>query len=157
MQIVHLRMSVDAATDFFQSVAQIKRKLQLMQDVGLGYIRLGVRATWLAGGVAHGIKFAKCLQKRGTGRTIYVLGCPTTGWHIHDVSLLIKGLDSIFVNGDSVIVIVHNLELIKVADYIVDIGPDGGDSGGEIVAEGTLKDIIDNKKSYTGEFLSKII
>ena len=152
-----LEMSVDSAIDFFQSVAQIKRKLQLMQDVGLGYIKLGEQATKLSGGEAQRIKIAKFLQKKATGKTLYVLDEPTTGLHIHDVSLLIKVLNRIVDNGDTVIVIEHNLELIKVADYIVDIGPDGGNGGGEIVAEGTLKDIIDNKKSYTGEFLSKII
>ncbi|MGL5640218.1 MAG: excinuclease ABC subunit UvrA [Mycoplasmoidaceae bacterium] len=152
-----LEMSVDSAIEFFQSVAQIKRKLQLMQDVGLGYIKLGEQATKLSGGEAQRIKIAKFLQKKATGKTLYVLDEPTTGLHIHDVSLLINVLNRIVDNGDTVIVIEHNLELIKVADYIVDIGPDGGSNGGEVVAEGTLKDIIDNKKSYTGHFLSKII
>ena len=126
-------------------------------DVGLGYIKLGEQATKLSGGEAQRIKIAKFLQKKATGKTLYVLDETTTGLHIHDVSLLIKVLKRIVDNGDTVIVIEHILELIKVADYIVVIGPDGGNRGGEIVAEGTLKDIIDNKKSYTGEFLSKII
>ncbi|MGL4647370.1 MAG: excinuclease ABC subunit UvrA [Mycoplasmoidaceae bacterium] len=152
-----LEMSVDTALEFFQSVAAIKRKLQLMHEVGLGYIKLGEQATKLSGGEAQRIKIAKFLQKRSTGKTLYVLDEPTTGLHVHDVSLLINVLNRIVDNGDTVIVIEHNLDLIKVADYIIDIGPNGGIGGGKILVEGAPREIMHAENSFTAEYLRKIM
>ena len=153
-----LEMSVDEAIEFFYDNPQIKRKLDLMHDVGLSYLKLGTPSTQLSGGEAQRIKLAKYLQKKPTGKTIYVLDEPTTGLHVHDISKLINVLNFIVDHGDTVIVVEHNLDLIKVADYIIDLGPDGGDNGGRVIATGTPEQIIHKKEvSYTGEFLEKIM
>lgn len=153
-----LEMSVDEAIEFFYDNPQIKRKLDLMNDVGLSYLKLGTPSTQLSGGEAQRIKLAKYLQKKPTGKTIYVLDEPTTGLHIHDIAKLVKVLNYIVDHGDTVVVVEHNLDLIKVADYIIDLGPDGGDNGGKIIATGTPEQIISKKDvSYTGEFLEKIM
>ncbi len=153
-----LEMSVIEAVDFFYEIPEIKRKLDLMCDVGLDYLRLGTASTHLSGGEAQRIKLAKYLQKRPTGKTIYVLDEPTTGLHIHDIAKLIEVLNKIVNHGDTVIVVEHNLDLIKMADYIIDLGPDGGENGGEVVATGTPEQIVNQKdKSYTGQFLEKFL
>ncbi|WP_423364160.1 excinuclease ABC subunit UvrA [Mycoplasma sp. P36-A1] len=152
-----LAMTVDEACDFFTSIPKIKRKLDTLQEVGLGYIKLGQSATTLSGGEAQRIKLATELQKRATGKTVYILDEPTTGLHIDDVSRLIKVLQKIVDNGDTVIIIEHNLDVIKVADYIIDLGPEGGKKGGSIVAKGTPEQVIKVKESYTGQFLKPII
>ncbi|WP_066495934.1 excinuclease ABC subunit UvrA [Abyssisolibacter fermentans] len=152
-----LDMTVEEGVEFFDSIPKIKRKLQTMYEVGLGYIKLGQPSTQLSGGEAQRIKLASELSKRSTGRTLYILDEPTTGLHIADVHKLIKVLDKLVENGNTVIVIEHNLDVIKRADYILDLGPEGGDEGGNIVAKGTPEEIIKVKKSYTGQFLSKVI
>ena len=129
-----------------------------MIDVGVDYLKLGTPSTHLSGGEAQRIKLAKYLQKRATGKTIYVLDEPTTGLHTHDIAKLIEVLNRIVNNGDTVIVIEHNLDLIKTADYVVDLGPDGGINGGQVVAYGTPEEIVDKKAvSYTGLFLEKVL
>ncbi|MGL4382855.1 MAG: excinuclease ABC subunit UvrA, partial [Bacilli bacterium] len=152
-----LDMSVEEAVLFFDSVHKVKHKLQVLMDVGLGYIKLGQSATTLSGGEAQRIKLATELHKRATGKTIYILDEPTTGLHIDDVSKLIKVLQSIVAKGDTVIIIEHNLDVIKVADYIIDLGPEGGKNGGSVVAVGTPEKIIKVANSYTGQFLKPII
>ncbi|BAC44701.1 excinuclease ABC subunit UvrA [Malacoplasma penetrans] len=151
-----LEMSVVEARDFFYEIPEIKRKLDLMVEVGIDYLKLGTSSTHLSGGEAQRIKLAKYLQKRATGKTIYVLDEPTTGLHIHDIAKLITVLNRIVDNGDTVIVVEHNLDLIKCADYVIDLGPDGGINGGQLVAYGTPEEIIEKKAvSYTGLFLEK--
>ena len=152
-----LDMYVSEALEFFKHIPNIKRKLQLMVDVGLGYLKLGTNAVNLSGGEAQRIKIAKYLQKKSTGKTIYVLDEPTTGLHVDDISRLLEVLNRIVNNGDTVIVIEHNLDLIKVADYIVDLGPDGGDKGGYILCKGTPEEVSRCKQSYTGQYLKKIL
>lgn len=151
-----LKMTVNEALDFFANHPNIHRKLQLMSDVGLGYLELGTNATLLSGGEAQRIKLAKFLQKRPTGKTIYVLDEPTTGLHTHDIKKLISVLNRIVDNGDTVIVIEHNLDLIQVADYIIDLGPDGGINGGKIIFSGTPEQMLNSKNfSYTAQYLNK--
>lgn len=153
-----LSMSIDEAYEFFKNIPIIHRKLKLLIDVGLGYLQLGTPSNLLSGGEAQRIKLAKQLQKKATGKTLYVLDEPTTGLHIHDVAKLIEVLNRIVDNGDTVILIEHNLDVIKVCDYIIDIGPLGGNRGGEILATGTPEQIAAAKaKSYTGEYLDKIL
>ena len=153
-----LEMSVNEAVEFFYEIPEIKRKLELMCDVGLDYLKLGTASTNLSGGEAQRIKLAKYLQRRATGKTIYVLDEPTTGLHIHDIAKLIEVLNRIVNNGDTVIVVEHNLDLIKVSDYIIDLGPDGGENGGTVVATGTPEQLVDKKEiSYTGQFLEKYL
>lgn len=152
-----LDMTVEEALKFFENVPAIKRKLQTLHDVGLDYIRLGQPSTQLSGGEAQRIKLASELSKRSTGKTLYILDEPTTGLHMHDVSNLIQVLQRLVEGGNTVIVIEHNLDMIKCCDYIVDIGPEGGDGGGKIVAQGTPEQIVRKKKSYTGQFLKKIL
>ncbi|MDE5949324.1 MAG: excinuclease ABC subunit UvrA [Malacoplasma sp.] len=153
-----LEMSVLEARDFFYEIPEIKRKLDLMVDVGIDYLKLGTPSTHLSGGEAQRIKLAKYLQKKATGKTIYVLDEPTTGLHTHDIAKLIEVLNRIVNNGDTVIVIEHNLDLIKTADYVIDLGPDGGIKGGQVVAYGTPEEIVDKKAvSYTGLFLEKVL
>ena len=152
-----LKMSVKEALDFFKNQPKIKNKLQVLYDVGLGYIELGQSATTLSGGEAQRVKLASELQKKPTGKTMFVLDEPTTGLHMDDVSKLIKIIDKIVDNGDSVVVIEHNLDVIKCADYIIDLGPDGGDKGGNIVATGTPEEVARVKNSYTGAYLKKIL
>ena len=152
-----LEMTVEEALKFFESIPKIKRKLQTLYDVGLGYIKLGQSATTLSGGEAQRVKLSTELSKRPTGRTIYILDEPTTGLHTADVHKLIDVLQKLVDNGNSVIVIEHNLDVIKTADHIIDLGPEGGDNGGKIVVEGTPEEISKNKKSYTGQYLKKIL
>ena len=152
-----LDMRVSQALEFFENIPKIKHKLQVLNDVGLGYIKLGQSAPTLSGGEAERVKLAKELQKKATGKTLFVLDEPTTGLHTDDIKRLLEILQKIVDNKDTVVVIEHNLDVIKVADYIIDLGPEGGDEGGEVVATGTPEEIAKNKKSYTGEFLRKIL
>jgi excinuclease ABC subunit A len=148
-----LDMRVSEALPFFENHKKIKDKLQIMHDVGLDYIKLGQSAPTLSGGEAGRVKLAKELQKKPTGKSVFILDEPTTGLHIDDIKKLLVILQRIVDNGDTVIVIEHNLDVIKVADYIIDLGPEGGDGGGTIVATGTPEDIIKCEESYTGQFL----
>ena len=152
-----LDMRVTEALKFFENVPKIKRKLQVIEDVGLGYIKLGQSAPTLSGGEAERVKLAKELQKQATGKTLFVLDEPTTGLHTDDIKRLLAILEKIVDNKDTVVVIEHNLDVIKVADHIIDLGPEGGDGGGTIVATGTPEEIAKVKESYTGEFLKKIL
>lgn len=150
-----LDMRVDEALDFFEDLPRIKRKIKAIHDVGLGYIRLGQQATTLSGGEAQRVKLATELSKVSTGKTLYILDEPTTGLHFEDVNILMNVLNKLVDKGNTVIVIEHNLDVIKLADWIIDLGPGGGEFGGEIIAEGTPEEIINNKKSITGKFLKK--
>ena len=150
-----LEMTADEAFDFFQPIPAIRQKLQTLCDVGLGYLRLGQSATTLSGGEAQRIKLARELSKRETGRTIYILDEPTTGLHFADIQRLLDVLNRLTDRGNTVIVIEHNMEVIKSADYIIDLGPEGGEEGGEVVATGTPEALIQNPASYTGQFLKK--
>ena len=152
-----LDMRVEEATEFFKSIPKIRRKLDVLMAVGLDYIKLGQSATTLSGGEAQRIKLATELQKKPTGKTVYILDEPTTGLHVADVAKLVKVLQEIVKNGDTVIVIEHNLDVIKLADNIIDLGPEGGKKGGKVVAIGTPEEIIEVKKSYTGQFLKPVI
>ena len=152
-----LEMTVEEALDFFANVPKIKQKIQTLYDVGLGYIKLGQPSTTLSGGEAQRIKLATELSKRPTGKTLYILDEPTTGLHIADVHKLVDILQRLVDTGNTIVVIEHNLDLIKTADYIIDLGPEGGDNGGEIVTTGTPEQIIKNDRSYTGKFLKKYL
>jgi excinuclease ABC subunit A len=152
-----LDMTVDEATAFFMAVPRIRQILETLQQVGLGYIHVGQQATTLSGGEAQRVKLAKELCKRATGRTLYILDEPTTGLHFHDVAKLLEVLHELVKGGNSVVVIEHNLEVIKTADWIIDLGPEGGDGGGEIVAEGPPEVIVKEKRSYTGQFLKPVL
>ena len=147
----------EEACDFFRNIPKIYNRIKTLYDVGLGYIKLGQPATELSGGEAQRVKLATELSKRGTGKTVYILDEPTTGLHSYDVDKLIKILNRLTESGNTVLVIEHNLDVIKVADYIVDLGPDGGDGGGRIVAEGSPEEVAKVPGSYTGEFLKKIL
>ena len=152
-----LEMSVTEALTFFGSIPQIKRKLQTLYDVGLGYVRLGQPATTLSGGEAQRVKLAKELHRRQTGKTFYILDEPTTGLHFEDVRQLIDVLQRLVDAGNTVLVIEHNLDVIKVADRIIDLGPEGGSGGGTIVASGTPEQVARVPESYTGRFLAPIL
>ena len=152
-----LDMVVDEGVEFFQNIPKIHRKLQIMQDVGLGYIKLGQPATTLSGGEAQRIKLATELARRSTGKTLYILDEPTTGLHTADIHRLLIVLQRLVDGGDTVVVIEHNLDVIKTADYVIDLGPEGGSRGGTIVAKGTPEDIVKAKKSYTGHYLAPIL
>ncbi|MCH8068821.1 MAG: excinuclease ABC subunit UvrA [Candidatus Marinimicrobia bacterium] len=152
-----LGMTVSEALEFFTNIPQIKRKLKTLQEVGLGYIRMGQQATTLSGGEAQRVKLSTELSKIGTGRTIYILDEPTTGLHFEDVRMLLDVLNRLVDKGNTIIVIEHNLDVIKTADWIIDLGPEGGDDGGTIVAEGTPEDVAKVKQSYTGQFLKTIL
>ncbi|MGL5648573.1 MAG: excinuclease ABC subunit UvrA [Clostridium sp.] len=152
-----LNMTVEEGLEFFESIPRIKNKLQTLYDVGLGYIRLGQPSTQLSGGEAQRIKLAYELSKRSTGKTFYILDEPTTGLHIDDVNRLVQILQRLVDGGNTVVVIEHNLDMIKCADYIVDLGPEGGDKGGTIVYSGPLEGILKEKNSYTGKYLAKIL
>ncbi len=152
-----LEMTVEEAMHFFENRPSIHNKIKTLYDVGLGYIKIGQPATTLSGGEAQRIKLAFELQKRATGKTLYILDEPTTGLHVDDISRLVKVLKRIVSHGDTVLVIEHNLDVIKVADYIIDLGPEGGDKGGNIIATGTPEEVAKNKKSYTGQFLKDIL
>ena len=152
-----LNMTVEEALDFFENIPRIKNKLQTLYDVGLGYIRLGQPSTQLSGGEAQRIKLAFELSKRSTGKTLYILDEPTTGLHVDDVNRLVDILQRLVDSGNTVIVIEHNLDMIKCADYIVDLGPEGGDKGGTLVACGEPQKIVETKESYTGKYLKKLL
>jgi excinuclease ABC subunit A len=152
-----LDMTVDEATDFFKAVPRIRNVLETLQRVGLGYIHVGQQATTLSGGEAQRVKLAKELCKRATGRTLYILDEPTTGLHFHDVAKLLEVLHELVASGNTVVVIEHNLEVIKTADWIIDLGPEGGDGGGEIVAAGPPEAVVKEKRSYTGAFLKPVL
>jgi excinuclease ABC subunit A len=152
-----LDMTVAEGHVFFENIPQISRKLKLLEDVGLGYIKLGQPATTLSGGESQRIKLARELSKMSRGHTVYILDEPTTGLHFYDVDKLLTVLTKLVAVGHTVIVIEHNLDVVKFADWIIDLGPEGGDKGGEIVVEGTLKDVMDCKKSSTGKYLKDYI
>ncbi|MGN0568841.1 MAG: excinuclease ABC subunit UvrA, partial [Acutalibacteraceae bacterium] len=152
-----LEMTVEEGLEFFSSIPKIKRKLQTLFDVGLGYIKIGQPATTLSGGEAQRVKLSTELSKKSTGKTIYILDEPTTGLHTADVHKLIEVLQRLVDKGNSVVVIEHNLDVIKTADHIIDLGPDGGDEGGYIVAEGTPEEVSKNPKSYTGQYLKRVL
>ena len=152
-----LDMVIDEAVEFFKNVPGIARKLKVIQDVGLGYIKLGQPATTLSGGEAQRVKLATELARRSTGKTLYILDEPTTGLHTADIHKLLEILQRLVDGGDTVIVIEHNLDVIKTADHIIDLGPEGGDKGGTIVAEGRPEDIVKVKASYTGKFLKPLL
>lgn len=152
-----LEMSVEEAIDFFASVPKIRHKLQTLKDVGLGYVKLGQSATTLSGGEAQRVKLASELQRKATGKTLFVLDEPTTGLHTHDVKKLLEVLQRIVDNGDTVVVIEHNLDVLKCADYIIDLGPEGGDEGGMIIAKGTPEQIAKNEQSHTGRYLKRLL
>ena len=152
-----LEMTVEEGLEFFKSIPKINRKLQTLYDVGLGYIKIGQPATTLSGGEAQRVKLATELAKRSTGRTVYILDEPTTGLHIADVHKLSEVLDKLVESGNTVIVIEHNLDLIKIADHIIDLGPEGGNNGGEIVAQGTPEEVAEVEGSFTGQYLRKVL
>ena len=150
-------MTIDEAVDFFANVPRIARKLKIIQDVGLGYIKLGQPATTLSGGEAQRVKLATELSRRSTGKTLYILDEPTTGLHTADIHKLLDILQRLVSGGDTVVVIEHNLDVIKTADYIIDLGPEGGDKGGTVVATGRPEDIVKVPESYTGKFLRPLL
>ena len=150
-------MRVEEALKFFENIPSIRNKIQTLYDVGLGYIKLGQPSTELSGGEAQRIKLATELSKRATGKTIYILDEPTTGLHFADVHKLTEILHRLADGGNTVVVIEHNLDVIKCADYIIDMGPEGGDRGGTVIAEGTPEQIADVKKSYTGFYVKKML
>ncbi|KZN95053.1 MULTISPECIES: excinuclease ABC subunit UvrA [Aeribacillus] len=152
-----LEMTVEDALQFFENIPKIKRKLQTIYDVGLGYMKLGQPATTMSGGEAQRIKLASELHRRSTGRSLYILDEPTTGLHVDDIARLLKVLHRLVENGDTVLVIEHNLDVIKSADYIIDLGPEGGDGGGTIIATGTPEEVAEAKQSYTGKYLKPIL
>ena len=152
-----LDMTVEEALEFFKVVPRVRDVLTLLHRVGLDYIHVGQQATTLSGGEAQRVKLAKELSKRATGRTLYILDEPTTGLHFHDVAKLLEVLHELVETGNTVVVIEHNLEVLKTADWIIDLGPEGGDGGGEIVAAGTPEDIVREKRSYTGQFLKPVL
>jgi excinuclease ABC subunit A len=152
-----LNMTVEEALDFFDALPALKKKLVTLDDVGLGYITLGQSATTLSGGEAQRIKLAKELSKRSTGKTLFILDEPTTGLHFADIELLLKVLDRLKNQGNTILVIEHNLDVIKTADWIIDLGPEGGSDGGKIVATGTPEDVAKVSKSFTGQFLEKML
>jgi excinuclease ABC subunit A len=152
-----LDMTIEDASAFFEAIPSVSRKLQTLMDVGLSYIKLGQAATTLSGGEAQRVKLSKELSKRGTGKTIYILDEPTTGLHFHDIEQLLSVLHKLRDQGNTVVVIEHNLDIIKTADWILDLGPEGGAGGGTIVATGTPEDVSKIKKSHTGAFLKKML
>ncbi|MEE3362760.1 MAG: ATP-binding cassette domain-containing protein, partial [Anaerovoracaceae bacterium] len=152
-----LDMTISEALEYFKNIPRITRKLETLEQVGLGYVKLGQPSTQLSGGEAQRIKLAAELSKRGTGNTLYILDEPTTGLHFADVDKLLTVLDSLVDQGNTVVVIEHNLDVVKRADHIIDLGPDGGDRGGGIVAEGTPEEVAEVKESYTGQYLKKIL
>ena len=150
-------MTVEEGMNFFENIPKIHRKIKTLYDVGLGYIKIGQPATTLSGGEAQRVKLATELSKHSTGKTIYILDEPTTGLHTADVHRLIDVLQRFVDSGNTVLVIEHNLDVIKVADHIIDLGPEGGNGGGEIVAQGTPEEVAANPKSYTGQYLNKVL
>jgi excinuclease ABC subunit A len=152
-----LEMTVEEAARFFQNVPAVAGKLLTLSDVGLSYVRLGQNATTLSGGEAQRVKLSRELAKRATGRTLYILDEPTTGLHFHDVEQLLHVLHRLRDEGNTVVVIEHNLDVIKTADWVIDLGPEGGEGGGEILATGTPEDIAASARSWTGRFLAPLL
>ncbi|MDP4744879.1 MAG: excinuclease ABC subunit UvrA, partial [Porticoccaceae bacterium] len=150
-----LDMTIEAAREFFDAVPAIARKLQTLMEVGLSYICLGQAATTLSGGEAQRVKLSRELSKRDTGKTLYILDEPTTGLHFHDIKQLLAVLHHLRDQGNTIVVIEHNLDVIKTADWIVDLGPEGGSGGGMIIAEGTPEQVAKNKKSHTGVYIKQ--
>ncbi len=151
-----LDMTVEEATEFFANVPSIYNKMKTLNDVGLGYMRLGQPATTLSGGEAQRVKLATELARRSTGRTMYILDEPTTGLHFADVDRLLQILQRLVDAGNTIMVIEHNLEVIKSADWLIDLGPAGGDAGGEVIAQGTPEEVAEEPRSYTGQFLHRM-
>ena len=152
-----LNMTVEEALTFFENIPSISRKMQTLMDVGLSYIRLGQPSTELSGGEAQRIKLASELSRRGTGKTLYILDEPTTGLHFEDVRKLVEMLQRLADGGNTVLVIEHNLDVIKCADYIIDMGPEGGSGGGTVLCTGSPEEVAKNPKSYTGQYLKKYL
>jgi excinuclease ABC subunit A len=150
-------MMVSQACEFLQNIPKLQQKLETLREVGLGYIKLGQAATTLSGGEAQRIKLSKELVKRATGRTVYIFDEPTTGLHFADIDQLLQVLSRLVDAGNTVIVIEHNLDVIKTADYVIDLGPEGGPGGGHLVAQGTPEDVAKIAASYTGQFLRKVL
>jgi excinuclease ABC subunit A len=150
-------MPIEEAAEFFQAVPAISRHMQTLCEVGLGYVRLGQPATTLSGGEAQRVKLSSELQKRSTGRTVYVLDEPTTGLHFDDIRKLLDVLSSLVDKGNTVLVIEHNLDVIKTSDWIIDMGPEGGSRGGTVIAEGTPEQVAADPDSYTGQFLAPLL
>jgi excinuclease ABC subunit A len=152
-----LAMTIEQAHEFFDAVPTVKRKLKTLLDVGLGYVKLGQSATTLSGGEAQRVKLSLELSKRDTGRTLYILDEPTTGLHFHDIQLLLKVIHTLKKHGNTIVIIEHNLDVIKTADWVIDLGPEGGGGGGEIIAVGTPEDVAKVKNSYTGKYLAPLL
>jgi excinuclease ABC subunit A len=152
-----LEMSVEEALRFFAKIPKLRRRLQTLHDVGLDYIKLGQPATTLSGGEAQRVKLASELSKVATGKTLYILDEPTTGLHFADIEKLLEVLQRLVDNGNTVLVIEHNLDVIKQADWIIDLGPEGGEAGGEVIATGTPEQIAEVEESYTGQFLRRVL
>jgi excinuclease ABC subunit A len=152
-----LDMTVEQAHAFFGAVPQIARRLQTLIDVGLGYLKLGQSATTLSGGEAQRVKLSQELSKRGTGRTLYILDEPTTGLHFHDIAMLLRVIHALRDNGNTVVVIEHNLDVIKTADWVIDLGPEGGAGGGRLVAAGTPEEVAACEESHTGRYLRRVL
>jgi excinuclease ABC subunit A len=152
-----LEMTVSEALEFFAPIPSIFNKLRTLDEVGLGYVRLGQPATQLSGGEAQRVKLSTELSKRATGRTLYILDEPTTGLHFADVARLLQVLNRLTDSGNTVIVIEHNLDVVKTADWIIDLGPEGGDGGGRVIAEGTPEDLTRTEESFTGQFLKRVL
>jgi excinuclease ABC subunit A len=150
-------MTIEDAFEFFQAIPAVKRKLQTLMDVGLSYIKLGQSAVTLSGGEAQRIKLSKELSKRDTGKTLYILDEPTTGLHFHDIKQLMQVIHRLRDHGNTIVVIEHNLDVIKTADWIVDIGPEGGAGGGEILVSGTPEQVAEHKTSHTARFLKPLL
>jgi excinuclease ABC subunit A len=152
-----LEMTVEDALKLFENIPALARKLETLMDVGLSYIKLGQSATTLSGGEAQRVKLSRELSKRDTGRTLYILDEPTTGLHFHDIEQLLKVLHRLRDDGNTVVVIEHNLDVIKTSDWVIDLGPEGGDRGGQVVATGTPEQIAKNRQSHTGRFLARAL
>jgi excinuclease ABC subunit A len=152
-----LQMTVEAAHEFFSAVPAVERKLQTLLDVGLGYVQLGQPATTLSGGEAQRVKLSLELSKRDTGRTLYILDEPTTGLHFKDIDLLLAVLHRLRDAGNTMVVIEHNLDVVKTADWVIDLGPEGGDGGGRIIAQGTPEDIAASEAGFTGRYLRNVL
>jgi excinuclease ABC subunit A len=150
-------LTVEDASEFFKAIPAISRRLQTLMDVGLGYVRLGQNATTLSGGEAQRVKLALELSKRDTGRTLYILDEPTTGLHFSDIALLLKVLQQLCDAGNTLVVIEHNLDVIKSADWLIDMGPEGGGGGGEVLATGTPEMVADHAESHTGRYLARVL
>jgi excinuclease ABC subunit A len=150
-------MTIEDATDFFSAVPNINRKLETLMSVGLGYIKLGQSAITLSGGEAQRIKLSRELSKRDTGQTLYILDEPTTGLHFFDIRQLLEVLNKLRDQGNTVVVIEHNLDVIKTADWVIDLGPEGGNGGGEVIAKGTPEEVAKTKGSYTGHYLASFL